>query len=331
MFCELSNEWNIRMKNHIEKIQNNTFISEDVFSLIYDLNHASMYKYKNYNSTENIYLINTLYSLLPNVKKEISEFFCISEDKILFGNYDPQKEEDCPYIVIFGNANLKYAKSADDLKCVFGSLICFQSNVTNLSNLWSVSDDAIFYKSKNIKIDKLSFIGRNGDFQCSKIESIPNLEEVGCNLVTCYSNISNASSLKIVHGNLNCSYSPMQKLTNLETVKLGANFKNTNNLEIPNLIYVKWEADFRNSTIKKDLNLKEVDGNLVINKNQLHLFKNLQKAQTIQIDDKKPIPFRDLAPYMDKNISPLLLMKANKVKSTVINKIKSPKTNDRQQ
>lgn len=330
MYNKFREEWNIRMKEYIEKIDKNTFTSDDVLHLIHDLNHAIIYKYDNYNYIENDKLINSLNSKLPTVKKTIAEFFCIPEEKILFGDYEPQSEEDCPYTVIFGNANLKNAKSANDLKCVFGKLICFESNVTDLSNLWSVSDDAIFYKSKNIKLDNLYYIGRNGDFQFSQVTSIPNLEEVGNNLILCNSKIVSASSLRIVNGLLNGSYSPINDLTNLKEANGGARFIDTNDLYIPKLNNIKWEADFRNCKIKGDLNLKVVEGNLIINKNQINLFKNIERARTVQIDYAKPIAFEDIAPYMDKNISPLLLMKANKKKTAIINKIKNPKTNDRQ-
>lgn len=171
-------EWNKRLIEYNEKIENGEFRIEDAPGLIEDFLKKDYRNHGLENSNKTILKNNLkkIISILAQYYECSEEEICV--DDIKFKNTDLTVN---PYKVIFGNADFTSSKITDlgQLQNIGGTASFGSSKITNLGQLQNIGENAFFSGSKITDLGQLQRIGGFAIFGNSKITDLGQLQNIG--------------------------------------------------------------------------------------------------------------------------------------------------------
>lgn len=169
-------EWNKRLIRYNKDIDNGTFKSNEVETLLKDLYHIDYKSNIGINSN-----LEKLKSNLFKIRKDLALYYNCTNEEICIGDYHPCEEKRCPYIIILGAANFRNSQIIDlgSLQYIGGFANFRDSQITNLGNLQSIGGNAFFINSQIIDLGNLQSIGKDAYFSNSQIMDLGNLQTIG--------------------------------------------------------------------------------------------------------------------------------------------------------
>lgn len=231
-------EWNKRLINWKDQIENGTFKKENVFDCLKDVATCD---YKNHSGFKNSNL-NDLVDVMPKAKDCFGEALGCNSENILFGDYEYAGDNKvCPYDVIIGNANFASCLTNDvgNLKHIFGNADFSGSQIESLGSLEKIWGNTNFSCSNVKDLGRLKEIEGNAYFVSSEINNLSNLEKVGGNLFCANSKVENAPNLKYVGGEIyintreNSNLPIFEQLSKIKEIKeVSNNYNYKKNMKI---------------------------------------------------------------------------------------------------
>jgi len=229
-------EWNKRLIEWCEKIDNNTLQESEINDLLYDLFEFPYCKQGYHSKKEELKKKMRKSSLLLNHFAQITG--CKTEE-IYLGDICRKDIEGYvfPYKVVVGNVNFSRTKSDIDmkkLKYIYGNADFYCSSNKTLYNLEIIHGDACFTAFHG-RIPMLSTVFGNCNFNSADCR-IPNLVYVGGNFVMDGAQISEIPNLVQIAGEARFVGSCLKQLPSLQHIGELAYFDCRNLTSLPNLI-----------------------------------------------------------------------------------------------
>ena len=287
-------EWNKRLIRYSKEIEDGTFAVKDVSKLIEDLSRSDYKSHFSANSN-----LKALKQKLPNVKKQLAEYYDCTEEEICIGYYKPKEETRCPYKIILGDAGFSYSGVTDlgKLQFIGGDADFTNSNITDLGKLQSIGGDAYFNDSKITTLGELQKIGGKAYFNNSEVTSLGKLQKIGGNVyfknskvtslcklqvigVSAYfanSEITNLGELQIIGGNADFRYSEITNLGKLQNICGSANFWYSKIINLGELQSIGGDADFENSEVTDLGNIEYIGGKIITDENNSYLKEEYER------------------------------------------------------
>lgn len=171
-------EWNKRLVEYNQKIDNGTLEQEEIEQLIKDI---LVKDYNIYDGRRNINL-KVLKTNLDNIKNKIALHYNCSEEEIFISdvNFSELIYRTVPYKAILGNVDFRNSQITDlgNLQSIEGSVLLSGPQITDLGNLQSIGGYANFGYSKITDLSNLQSIGGLADFRNSQIKDFGQLREI---------------------------------------------------------------------------------------------------------------------------------------------------------
>ena len=273
-------EWNKRLIDYKNKIENETLQKEDVPGMLEDLRRQDYksHSIENSNRVELKKIINKAKSLIASYYECEEEEIYIG-DRLLFSGLDVEVN---PYKVIFGSVDFGASKVKDigKLKVIFGDAdfsfskfkslkeleyidgyVDFQgSEIEDLGCLKNISGDAWFSDSKIKKLGELENIGRDAFFNKSEIEDLGKLKNIGRDAMFSLSKIRSLGELESIGRDAYFTDSEIEDLGMLKSIEGYAYFKDTKIQDFGELENIGKEAYFNDSGVNRINNNIETDG-----------------------------------------------------------------------
>jgi len=170
-------EWNKRLIEYNEKIENNEITDVDIPNLINDIIYPKEYKNQIIGNTNKLLLMHNLEKL----KDKLINYYKCNEDEIYIG--DIALEYINSYKIILGNAYFIGCNKVDlsPLEIIAGDAIFCSSQGIDLSILKIIAGDADFSYAQEIDLSNLKIIGESANFSYSKVADLNSLETIGGN------------------------------------------------------------------------------------------------------------------------------------------------------
>ena len=288
-------EWNKRLIRYSKEIEDGTFAVKDVSKLIEDLSRSDYKSHFSANSN-----LKALKQKLPNVKKQLAEYYDCTEEEICIGYYKPKEETRCPYKIILGDAGFSYSGVTDlgklqfiggdadftnsnitdlgKLQSIGGDAYFDNSNITDLGKLQSIGGDAYFNDSKITTLGELQKIGGKAYFNNSEVTSLGKLQKIGGNVYFKNSKVTSLCKLQVIGGSALFEFSKVTDLGELQKIGGNVYFKNSKLTSLCKLQVIGVSAYFANSEITNLGELQIIGGNADFRYSEI---TNLGKLQNI--------------------------------------------------
>ena len=250
-------EWNKRLIRYSKEIDDGTFAVEDVPKLIEDLSRSDYKSHFSANSN-----LKALKQKLPNVKKQLAEYYNCTEEEISLDNYTPTKETRCPYMVILGDADFTNSNITDlgKLQFIGGDADFTNSNITDLGKLQSIGGDAYFDNSNITDLGKLQSIGGYAYFNDSKITTLGELQKIGGKAYFNNSEVTSLGELQKIGGNVYFKNSKVTSLCKLQVIGGSALFEFSKVTDLGELQKIGGNVYFKNSKLTSLCKLQVIGG-----------------------------------------------------------------------
>ena len=250
-------EWNKRLIRYSKEIDDGTFAVEDVPKLIEDLSRSDYKSHFSANSN-----LKALKQKLPNVKKQLAEYYNCTEEEISLDNYTPIKETRCPYMVILGDADFTNSNITDlgKLQFIGGDADFTNSNITDLGKLQSIGGDAYFDNSNITDLGKLQSIGGYAYFNDSKITTLGELQKIGGKAYFNNSEVTSLGKLQKIGGNVYFKNSKVTSLCKLQVIGGSALFEFSKVTDLGELQKIGGNVYFKNSKLTSLCKLQVIGG-----------------------------------------------------------------------
>ena len=250
-------EWNKRLIRYSKEIDDGTFAVKDVSKLIEDLSRSDYKSHFSANSN-----LKALKQKLPNVKKQLAEYYNCTEEEISLDNYTPTKETRCPYMVILGDADFTNSNITDlgKLQFIGGDADFTNSNITDLGKLQSIGGDAYFDNSNITDLGKLQSIGGYAYFNDSKITTLGELQKIGGKAYFNNSEVTSLGKLQSIGGNVYFKNSKVTSLCKLQVIGGSALFEFSKVTDLGELQKIGGNVYFKNSKVTSLCKLQVIGG-----------------------------------------------------------------------
>ena len=250
-------EWNKRLIRYNKEIEDGIFAVKDVPKLIEDLFRSDYKSHFSANSN-----LKALKQKLPNVKKQLAEYYNCTEEEISLDNYTPTKETRCPYMVILGDADFTNSNITDlgKLQFIGGDADFTNSNITDLGKLQSIGGDAYFDNSNITDLGKLQSIGGYAYFNDSKITTLGELQKIGGKAYFNNSEVTSLGKLQKIGGNVYFKNSKVTSLCKLQVIGGSALFEVSKVTDLGELQKIGGNVYFKNSKLTSLCKLQVIGG-----------------------------------------------------------------------
>lgn len=269
-------EWNKRIIEYNEKIDNGEFTIEDVPGLIEDYfkKDYRSHGYENPNKTN-------LKNKLKKVKSILAQYYECSEeeicvDDIIFRNTDLTMN---PYKIIFGNADFRSSQITDlgQLQIIGGNVDFSYSQITDLDQLESIGGNADFSHSKITDLGQLQSIGGNVRFNRSKIKNLGQIQRIEGNVDFLGSQIADLGQLQKIGGDARFGASQITDLGQLQKIGGDAKFGNSHITDLGQLQIIGGRAYFSDSQITDLGRLQRIGASVDFSNTKITNLGQLQK------------------------------------------------------
>lgn len=277
-------EWNKRLVEWIEKINEGTLKEGEVSSLLYDLFVFNDYK-AHYSENSNRDLLRKIIKGNKAIISYLTKTYDCKEEEIYFGTkcYIDDKSLVFPYSIIvggikfiYGNKDLDMSKlksiygianfsqvkgvSLPNLSKVFGNVNFVNSSDVDLSSLEEIYGVAEFRNSGVRKLSNLRYISLDAFFDCSDVEDLSSLEYIGREGRFVATSLTNIDALKRVEGDLTISASEIASASSLEFIGGSLDASCSSIKDFSALTTIKNRANFSHSVISSLANLEYIGG-----------------------------------------------------------------------